>query len=112
MSHYVISGPLLLVSLVTDSALPDMEIGTFVIAGSTVGKSGMLSLLLSCTTVLGCCCSLIKKLVYLGLGWLNLFYANEVVAGTTVPGGGGRGKLHLSLHCHHENDSCIKMGSG
>ena len=19
--------------------------------------------------------------------------------------------LHLSLHCHHQNDSCIKMGS-
>ena len=20
--------------------------------------------------------------------------------------------IHLSLHCHHQNDSCIKMGSG
>ena len=20
-------------------------------------------------------------------------------------------KLYLSLHCHHQNDSCIKMGS-
>ena len=28
-------------------------------------------------------------------------------------GGGGRGRLlYLSLHCHHQNDSCIKMGSG
>ena len=31
-------------------------------------------------------------------------------------GGGGRrrGKreiIHLSLHCHHQNDSCIKIGS-
>ena len=27
-------------------------------------------------------------------------------------GGGGRGiLLSLSLHCHHKNDSCIKMGS-
>ena len=27
-------------------------------------------------------------------------------------GGRGRGgKLYLSLHCHHQNDSCIKMGS-
>ena len=29
-------------------------------------------------------------------------------------GGGeeGRGKnIYLSLHCHHQNDSCIKMGS-
>ena len=26
-------------------------------------------------------------------------------------GGGGRGRLlYLSLHCHHQNDSCIKMG--
>ena len=25
-------------------------------------------------------------------------------------GGGGR-LLYLSLHCHHQNDSCIKMGS-
>ena len=24
--------------------------------------------------------------------------------------GGGR-RLFLSLHCHHQNDSCIKMGS-
>ena len=28
-------------------------------------------------------------------------------------GGGGVGKeiIYLSLHCHHQNDSCIKMGS-
>ena len=24
---------------------------------------------------------------------------------------GGEGDLYLSLHCHHKNDSCIKMGS-
>ena len=23
----------------------------------------------------------------------------------------GRGIIYLSLHCHHQNDSCIKMGS-
>ena len=23
---------------------------------------------------------------------------------------GGEGDLYLSLHCHHQNDSCIKMG--
>ena len=34
-----------------------------------------------------------------------------------VGGGGGYGKwgkreiINLSLHCHHQNDSCIKMGS-
>ena len=27
-------------------------------------------------------------------------------------GAGGRGKnIYLSLHCHHQNGSCIKMGS-
>ena len=30
---------------------------------------------------------------------------------TEIPGGGGRGRLYLTLHCHHQNDSCIKMGS-
>ena len=33
------------------------------------------------------------------------------MAGTEIPGGGGRGRLYLTLHCHHQNDSCIKMGS-
>ena len=31
-----------------------------------------------------------------------------------VGGGGGAGKreiIYLSLHCHHQNDSCIRMGS-
>ena len=28
-----------------------------------------------------------------------------------VYGNGGRGKnIYLSIHCHHQNDSCIKMG--
>ena len=26
-------------------------------------------------------------------------------------GGGGREIIFLSLHCHHQNDFCIKMGS-
>ena len=26
-------------------------------------------------------------------------------------GGGGGGIICLSLHCHHQSDSCIKMGS-
>ena len=34
----------------------------------------------------------------------------EVLAEAKVPGGGGRGRLYLSLHCHHHNDACIKMG--
>ena len=24
---------------------------------------------------------------------------------------GGDRKVHLTLHCHHQNDACIKMGS-
>ena len=33
---------------------------------------------------------------------------------TVTQGGGGGEKreiMYLSLHCHHQNDSCIKMGS-
>ena len=26
-------------------------------------------------------------------------------------GGGGREIIYLSLHCHHQNDFCIKVGS-
>ena len=26
-------------------------------------------------------------------------------------GGGGRESIYLSLRCHHQNDSCITMGS-
>ena len=25
--------------------------------------------------------------------------------------GGGGGIIYLSLHCHHQNDCCIKVGS-
>ena len=25
--------------------------------------------------------------------------------------GGGGGTIYLSLHCHHQDDSCIKVGS-
>ena len=28
-----------------------------------------------------------------------------------VGGGGERETMYLSLHCHHQNDFCIKMGS-
>ena len=28
-----------------------------------------------------------------------------------VGGGGGKEIIYLSLHCHHQNDPCIKMGS-
>ena len=28
-----------------------------------------------------------------------------------MEGGGGKEIIYLSLHCHHQNDFCIKMGS-
>ena len=31
--------------------------------------------------------------------------------GKGVKRGGEREVIYLSLHCHHQNDSCIKMGS-
>ena len=31
--------------------------------------------------------------------------------GGGVTGGGGREIIYLSLHCHHQNDFCIEMGS-
>ena len=44
-------------------------------------------------------------------GWLVKRASEELPAGTEIPGGGGRGRLYLTLHCHHQNDSCIKTGS-
>ena len=35
--------------------------------------------------------------------------SEEVLAGTEIPGGVRRRRLYLSLHCHHQKDSCIKM---
>ena len=35
--------------------------------------------------------------------------SEEVVVGTKMPGGGGRGRLYLTRHCHHHND--FFMGS-
>ena len=31
--------------------------------------------------------------------------------GGGMEGGGEREIIYLSLHCHHQNDSCVKMGS-
>lgn len=30
---------------------------------------------------------------------------------TQIPGGVGMEKLYQTLHCHYQNDLCIKMGS-
>ena len=34
-----------------------------------------------------------------------------MLVGTEIPAGEGRGRLHLTIHCHHQDESCIKMGS-
>ena len=39
-------------------------------------------------------------------GAINLY-----VHGNQKVGGGKREIIYLSLHCRHQNDSCIKMGS-
>ena len=38
------------------------------------------------------------------------FVSEEVLVGTKIPGSRGRGRLHLTLHCHHQKDCCM-MGS-
>ena len=50
---------------------------------------------------------------------INVHRNRKGLLGTGRRGGGGEGVwrweereiLYLSLHCHHQNDSCIKMGS-
>ena len=39
------------------------------------------------------------------------YYRRGEGGGDTERGGGGREIIYLSLHCHHQDDSCIKMGS-
>ena len=40
------------------------------------------------------------------------FVSKEALLGKEIPGGGGRGRQYLKLHCHQQNDSCSKMDSG
>ena len=46
-------------------------------------------------------------------GWLDVFSVQTCLApsclrrGTEIPGGAGRGRLYLTLHCDHQNDCCI-----
>ena len=35
----------------------------------------------------------------------------QMGGGGGIEGGGKREIIYLSLQCHHQNDSCIKMGS-
>ena len=48
---------------------------------------------------------------------LNVYINHKAIrngekGGTGVWRWGKRETIYLSLHCHHQNDSCIKMGSG
>ena len=52
-----------------------------------------------------------KSLCLTGFGLVQRVVSEEVVAGTEIPAGGRRGRLYLTLHCHHQSDSCIKTGS-
>ena len=38
-------------------------------------------------------------------------YSGRGEEGEGSMGGGGREIIYLSLHCHHQNDFCIKTGS-
>ena len=42
---------------------------------------------------------------------MRLIRDEEKGVGERVWRWGKRESIHLSLHCHHQNDSCIKMGS-
>ena len=42
---------------------------------------------------------------------MRLIRDGEKVGEEGVEVGGEREITYLSLHCHHQNDSCIKMGS-
>ena len=43
--------------------------------------------------------------------YLLTVVSEEVLAGTEIPGGGGRGRLYLTLHCHHQNDSALRWAA-
>ena len=53
--------------------------------------------------------------------WLDIYEAENVLAGAELSNTWQRGEgvwrwgereiIYLSLHCHHQNDFCIKMGS-
>ena len=39
-------------------------------------------------------------------------FSENVLVGTEIPGGGpGLARLCRTLHCHHQNNSCLKIGS-
>ena len=48
------------------------------------------------------------------LVWCQDVSSVEVLAEAEIPGGEGRGRPYLTLHCHHQNKflHCFKRGSG
>ena len=49
-----------------------------------------------------------NQLLSLDLCNAELIVSEEAVAGTEIPGGGGRGRLYLTLHSHHQNDPAFR----
>ena len=49
--------------------------------------------------------------VLLLLSWCFHVYINHTAYGGGTEVGEEGDDSYLSLHCHHQNDSCIKMGS-
>ena len=82
-------------------------------------------ILCACVCVYACVCVCVcfvcgwkivffLSLLVLPVGWFYSFPKRYLyLMGTKIPGGGGEswGRLYLMLHCHHQNDSCIKMGT-
>ena len=43
--------------------------------------------------------------------WDPRWWGERGIIPAGTPGGEGREELYLTLHCHHQNDFCIKVGS-
>ena len=61
---------------------------------------------------------ILKIYIYIYCTWcltstetIKLIRDGEKVGGRGCGGGGEREIIYLSLHCHHQYDSCIKMDS-
>ena len=54
-----------------------------------------------CVMCLDVCVMCLALLLLLNLFVVDGVASEEVVAGTQITGGVGRGKLYLAIHCHH-----------
>ena len=61
--------------------------------------------------LLECCFTSTETVGLLGTGAQDGHLHFHTAPLSSELGGGGRGIIYLSLYCHHQNDSCIKMGS-